>query len=135
MPGADVAVIFEIKCDRFGKIANNPKGSANATPNPASPVVNGQAPPLKEPTSNEPRIGPVHEKDTIAKVKDMKKMPPIFVIPAFPSALVAMLLGSLISKKPKKEKAKNKKIIKKAILSQAFVERVLKISGFTFPAT
>ena len=29
----------------------------------------------KDPTNKEPSIGPVHEKETSAKVKDMKKMP------------------------------------------------------------
>ena len=61
----------------LGKKANNPKGSAKANPKPAIPKVSWSAPPstVIEPASNEPNIGPVHEKDTIAKVSAIKKIP------------------------------------------------------------
>ena len=62
---------------KFGKRANIAKGSANEMPKPSIPAVNWYAPPLidNDPTNKEPSIGPVHEKETSAKVKDMKKMP------------------------------------------------------------
>ena len=62
---------------KFGKRANIAKGSANEIPKPSIPAVNWYAPPLidNDPTNKEPSIGPVHEKETSAKVKDMKKMP------------------------------------------------------------
>ena len=68
----------------FGNIANNAKGNPSATPKPAIPAVSCQAPPSaeREPASKEPRIGPVHEKDTIDKVNAIKKTPKIPPIPS-----------------------------------------------------
>ena len=68
----------------FGNIANNAKGNPSATPKPAIPAVSCQAPPSaeREPASNDPRIGPVQEKDTIDKVNAMKKTPKIPPIPS-----------------------------------------------------
>src|SRR4051812_19822653 len=80
---------------QLGKIANSANGNAKARPKPASPLVNGQAPPLIEPTSSDPSIGPVQEKDTIASVKAMKKIPPILPKPLFESAFPAMPDGSV----------------------------------------
>ena len=53
------------------------KGKASANPKPPIPAVNCMAPPseVKEPASNDPKIGPVHEKDTIARVSAIKKIP------------------------------------------------------------
>jgi hypothetical protein len=61
----------------LGKNAKNPKGRAKANPKPAIPTVSWSAPPsaVSEPASNEPKIGPVQEKDTIAKVRAIKKIP------------------------------------------------------------
>ena len=119
--------------NQFGNMANNAKGNASAKPKPANPLVSGQAPPLNEPTNKEPSIGPVQENETIASVSAIKKIPPILPNPLFESALPAMPLGSVISKKPKKEIAKKIKMIKKIILSVELVEILLKISGFTLP--
>ena len=65
----------------FGNIANNEKGKPRAKPNPPIPAVNSQAPesPVNDPASREPKIGPVHEKDTMAKVSAIKNIP---IIPA-----------------------------------------------------
>src|SRR5262245_8595196 len=71
---------------KLGKIANKPKRKASEEPKPDRPAVNGQAPPLGDATSKERKMGPVHEKDTIARVSDMKKIPPILPIPPRPSA-------------------------------------------------
>ena len=62
--------------------------------------------PPKVPAKRDPKIGPVQENDTIAKVSAIKKIPispPIFEPE---SALFPHLLGSVSSKYPKKEMAK-----------------------------
>ena len=79
-------------------MANKVNGSAKANPNPAIPCVNAQAPPCKEPTNKVPSIGPVQEKETIAKVMAMKKIPPKLPKPLLASALLAIPEGKLISK-------------------------------------
>ena len=114
-------------------MANNEKGKANATPNPAIPCVNAQAPPCKEPTSNVPSIGPVQENETIASVMAMKNIPPKLPKLLLESATFAIPLGKEISKYPKKEIEKKMKITKKIIFKVAFVEMLLKISGCTLP--
>ena len=116
-------------------MANNVKGNANANPKPAMPWVNAQAPPCNEPTNKVPSIGPVQEKETMAKVIAIKKMPPKLPNPLLASALLAMPLGNVISKKPKNEMAKKIKMIKKIIFKVGLVEILLKISGCTFPIT
>ena len=61
----------------LGKKDNTPKGNAKAVPKPSIPAVSCIAPPsaVSEPTSKEPSIGPVHEKETTASVNAIKKMP------------------------------------------------------------
>src|SRR4051812_7913258 len=112
-------------------MANNAKGKASAAPNPAKPIVTGHGPCVKEPTNKEPRITPVHEKETITSVKAIKKIPPILVIFAFASALLANPPGRVISKYPKKEMAKRIKMAKKNTFSGALVEILFNISGCT----
>src|SRR5579863_1090834 len=119
--------------NQSGNTANKPKGNPSAIPKPASPNVKGHTPPLNEPTSSEPKIGPVQEKETRARVSDIKKIPPILAIPPFSSALLAREPGKVISKKPKKESAKTIKTIKNRMFRYALVDIVLKISGFTLP--
>src|SRR5437868_1800840 len=62
---------------KLGNNANTVKGNANAKPNPAIPIVSCIAPPLvdNDPASKDPRIGPVHEKETSASVSAMKNIP------------------------------------------------------------
>jgi hypothetical protein len=50
------------------------------------------------------------------------------------SALFAIREGSVISKKPKNEKANTTKMAKKIMLRVTLVEILLKMSGFVFPA-
>ncbi|MNQ96142.1 hypothetical protein D3C85_1117340 [compost metagenome] len=58
-----------------GKAANKANGSAMARENPSIPIM-GANPPLEAAcTSKVPTIGPVHEKDTIARAKAIKKIP------------------------------------------------------------
>ena len=75
---------------RLGKAANMANGNANANPKPPIPEVNCIAPPseLSAPASKEPSIGPVHEKETKAKVNAIKKIP---IIPPTPSAALTLL--------------------------------------------
>ena len=79
------------------------------------PAVNCIAPPSaeSEPASNEPSMGPVHEKETRASVSAIKKMPTTLPAPALLSVWLLMLLGNVISKTPKKEIANTIKMIKK----------------------
>ena len=83
----------------FGNIAKSAKGRPNATPNPPIPAVNCHAPPSEErdPAKSEPRIGPVHENETIESVSAIKKTPNI---PPTPSPLLVIevqLAGSVNS--------------------------------------
>ena len=75
----------------FGNIAKIAKGKPSANPKPAIPYVNCQAPPSadKDPARREPRIGPVHEKETIDNVNAMKKTPKT---PPNPSPFVVQLV-------------------------------------------
>ena len=75
----------------------------------------------------------MQEKETIAKVIAIKNIPAKLPNPLLESALLAMPLGKLISKKPKKEILKNINMIKKIIFNQGLVEILLKISGCTLP--
>src|SRR5690606_19164970 len=68
---------FGNEFNQFGKSANNANGSARAVPNPVIPAVNWPAPPSadNDPASRDPKIGPVHENETIARVSAIKKIP------------------------------------------------------------
>lgn len=84
---------------KFGNKANTTKGSASESPNPAIPAVSCIAPPSAEsdPAKSDPKIGPVQENDTIAKVSAIKKIP---IIPPIFEALSIFVLhdaGRVIS--------------------------------------
>ena len=83
---------FGNEFSHFGNIANNVKGNASARPKPDIPSDNWVAPPSedKELPSSVPKMGPVHEKDTIANVRAIKKMPKI------PPTLLALLSRALL---------------------------------------
>src|SRR5215203_1730994 len=89
-----------IDCNQCGNRANRINGNPNPNPKPAIPAVNCQAPldPLSAPTNRAPKMPLVQENETMAKVNAMKKIPSKFPNPAFESALLAKLLGSVISK-------------------------------------
>ena len=61
----------------MGNNAKSPKGKPKATPKPNIPALSCIAPPsaVNEPANKVPKIGPVQEKETIAKVSAMKKIP------------------------------------------------------------
>src|SRR5688572_23289087 len=68
---------FGNDCSQPGKRANKANGNARPKPNPPIPKDNCVAPPSfdKAPANKEPRIGPVQEKETMANVSAIKKMP------------------------------------------------------------
>ncbi|MNS76728.1 hypothetical protein D3C86_1427030 [compost metagenome] len=74
-------------------------------------------------------MGPVQEKETIAKAKAMKKIPMNPPLSACRSTLFAQEFGKTISKAPKKDDAKKIKRIKKMILNQTFVDKALSASA------
>ncbi|GFR80727.1 hypothetical protein ElyMa_002323300 [Elysia marginata] len=61
----------------FGNTAKSAKGKAKAVPKPIIPKSSWPAFDVedREPTNKLPKIGPVQEKETIANVNAMKKMP------------------------------------------------------------
>src|SRR5210317_1651619 len=63
----------------FGNKANRPKGKPKAIPKPSIPMDNCIAPPsaVREPASKEPKMGPVQENETMARVNAIKKIPNI----------------------------------------------------------
>ena len=92
---------FGREFNHVGNMANKPNGRANATPKPVIPAERLLA---TSPSAsvvlpnNPPKIGPVQEKETIAKVTAIKKMPiapPTFVDAE--SILLAHELGSVNS--------------------------------------
>src|ERR1700743_739276 len=116
-------------CNQPGKRAKRAKGRPSANPKPAIATVNCIAPPFcpRAPTSRVPRMGPVQEKETMARVRAIKNMPPRLPILDLESTELEMLLGNVISKSPKKDRAKTRKITAKATLSQTLVEIVLRM--------
>ena len=85
--------------NKEGKRAKITKGNAKESPKPAIPKESCIAPPSeeREPAKREPKIGPVQEKETIAKVSAIKKIP---IIPPILEALSILVLheaGSVIS--------------------------------------
>ena len=77
-------------------------------------------------------IGPVHEKDTRESVKAMKKIPINPPRSLAESALLIQLLGKVISKAPKKETAKIRKMMKNAMLKKALLARSFNSLFFVF---
>ena len=96
---------FGKELSQAGKAAKKPNGMAKARENPSmtkkGPVVD-----FADSTSADPTIGPVHEKETNASVKAIKKMPMIPPVSESLSDLLVQELGSVISKYPKNENAK-----------------------------
>ena len=115
---------FGRDCNQLGKIANTVKGSASAKPKPASPAVKGHEPCAAVPASKEPSMGPVHEKETMASVKAIKKIPTTSR-PDRACALFANPPGNLISKYPKNDMANTMKMTKKKRFSETLVEKLL----------
>ena len=97
---------------------------AKAKPN--IPMAGPTAVPMEAAcTNNVPMIGPVQEKETNTKVKDIKKIlrKPV-VESAFASILLVQEAGNTSSKAPKKETANTTNNRKKMMLKMALVERL-----------
>ena len=73
------------------------KGRPRPTPKPNMAIVIGKGPLSNEPANTEPKSGPVHEKETIAKTNAMKTTPITPPISAALSALLAQLEGNVNS--------------------------------------
>ena len=95
----------------FGNMANKAKGNPRARPKPPIPAVNSHAPesPESEPANRVPRIGPVQEKETIANVNAIKKIPINPVLDSWLADLLVHEEGKVNSKYPKNENAKTRK--------------------------
>src|SRR5690606_30241549 len=97
------------------------------------PIAGPSNAPLETASTNKyPIIGPVHEKDTNAKVKAIKNMPINPFRFDFSSILLTKREGKVISKAPKKEIAKTMIIAKnkrlnKALLAASFSAEAPKI--------
>ena len=72
-----------------------------------------------------PTIGPVHEKDTIARASAIKKIPARPPLLAFSSALFPQEEGRVISNAPRKDIANTTKSTKNAKLNQTLVDKAL----------
>ena len=90
---------FGKEFNQLGNSANKAKGRAKASPKPDMPAVNCVAPPseVKELASKEPKIRPVQEKETIAKVNAIKKIPIMPPTEEAESILFPQELGNVIS--------------------------------------
>ena len=126
--------------NQAGNIANSVNGNANAKENPNIPtngcigMTPNKAPaPDADCTKRLPIIGPVQEKETIAKVNAIKKMPIKPPRSAALSDLLAHELGKVISKTPKKEMANITNKIKKATFIYTFVAISFKMVGPNIP--
>ncbi|CAI8364989.1 MAG: Uncharacterised protein [Flavobacterium sp. SCGC AAA160-P02] len=88
-----------IECIQLGNDANKAKGRAKANPKPDIPTLNCIAPPsdVKEPANKDPKIGPVHENETMARVNAIKKIPINPPILEAESILSPQELGNVIS--------------------------------------
>ena len=123
--------LFGIDCRRLGKIAKSVKGRASARANPSIPTAGASIPEeeVAACTKSVPIIGPVHEKETSASVKAIKK---ILMKPEAESALASIFAvheaGSTNSKAPKNEIAKKTSSRKKATLNIALVARLFSAS-------
>ena len=114
-----------------GKSARTVNGRANATLKASMVTIGVQNSPWVLLISTVPTIGPVQLKLTSTSVRARKKMPPSPPRSLFLSALLVHLLGSVISKAPKKLAAKAMKTRKKRRLGSQWVESQLKMSAVT----
>ena len=96
----------------------------SARPKPDMAMVSWRAPPCwpRAPTRRVPRIGPVQEKETMARVSAIKKIPPRLLILDLLSTELVILLGSVISNRPKNDSAKTRNTTAKVIFNQILVE-------------
>ena len=110
-----------------GNMAKRVNGIAKAIAKPNIPMVGATMLPCVETATNrKPIIGPVHEKDTKAKVNAIRKIlsKPV-VLSDFSSIFVDHAAGNVISKAPKNEAAKTTNNRQKKMLNTALVAKAL----------
>ena len=113
-----------------GKAANKIKGRERAKLKPNMPTAGPRSSPLTAvATKSWPMRGPVQLKLTKARVNAMKKIPRIPLRWDWSSALLTQDEGSVISKRPKKLRAKTTKSTKKARLKKGLVAMAFKASA------
>ena len=108
-------------------MANNVKGKAKPMPYPKKPKNGPTLAPFDISEMSPPKNGAVHEKETMAKVSAIKKMPLKLFILALLSDRVLHFEGNVSSNAPKKEKAKIKNMTKKTTLVTQCVENSYKM--------
>ena len=123
--------LLGILLNNEGNIANNVNGNANAIENTNIVTIGVQNSPEIDWITTVPTIGPVQENDTRTNVNAIKKIPPSPFVSARLSVLVVREEGSVISNKPKNERANTMNTIKKMILGSQLVANQLKISTVT----
>ena len=111
-----------------GKAENNINGKASASENPNITAVGAANEPVAAPANALPTRGPVHEKETMAKVAAMKKIPINPPRSAAWSVLFAQLVGNWISKAPKKLAPNTTNSRNKKTLKNGSVEMTLRMS-------
>ena len=112
-----------------GKAAKMEKGRAMASENPSMLIMGAIPPWAAAATRAVPTMGPVHEKETMARARAMKKMPSSPPRSAWESTLVPQELGRVISKAPRNEMAKITSRAKKIRLNHTLVERAFSESA------
>ena len=111
-----------------GNAEKSMKGRASAKEKPNMIEAGPPYPPVAAPANAVPTRGPVQEKETMARVAAMKKIPMIPPLSEALSALLASAEGKVISKAPKKEIPKITSKAKRKILKIGSVEIVFRTS-------
>src|SRR5690606_35799032 len=118
-----------------GKMAKSVNGIAKADPKANIPRTGFTNSPPADEIKIEPTIGPVQEKETSTRVKAMKNTPASPPCSALASTLLTKLEGSVISYRPRNDKAKKIKIPKKNRFGAQCVASQLANSGPWMAAT
>ena len=111
-------------------MANNTNGMANAKEKPNIPTAGPKRSPFVAASTNKvPMIGPVQEKETTAKLADIKNKPIRPLLSELESILFTNELGKVISKAPKKEAANTTNNRKNRKLKIPLVDRAFNASA------
>ena len=121
-----------------GNALKSINGIESAIENPNITAVGAANDPVAAPAKAPPMSGPVQEKETIANVAAIKKIPMIPPLSEAASALFAQLCGNWISKAPKKLIPKmsnrmNRPTLKKGSVEITFIISTPKIAVSASP--
>ena len=108
---------------QLGNMANSVKGTAKAREKANMPAMGFSTSPPAELTSILPTIGPVQENETNTSVNAIKNIPIRPPLSDFLSMLLTNELGKVMSKSPKKDKAKTTNTVKKIKLGSHSVDK------------